>query len=71
MRLVEVLQGDAWSGGGAAADMLDLYRVTCEARECPMLKIDAAYIDAIRARFIELAALWNALPVGQSLTLRM
>ena len=32
-RLVEVIQGDAWSGGNAAtADMLDLYQVTCRAR---------------------------------------
>lgn len=34
-RLVEVMQGDAWSGSGSApADLLDLYRVTCSARQC-------------------------------------
>jgi hypothetical protein len=71
-RLVEVIQGDAWSGGGSdAADMLDLYRVTCAERACPMLPVHASDIDAIRARFTELSAQWDALPVGESLMLRM
>ncbi len=71
-RLVEVIQGDAWSGGGSdAADMLDLYRVTCTERACPMLPVIAVDIDAIRARVAELGAQWNALPVGASLALSM
>ncbi|MGH8234259.1 MAG: hypothetical protein ACREPU_08700 [Rhodanobacteraceae bacterium] len=71
-RLVEVIQGDAWSGGtSSAAEILDLYRVTCSARTCPMLDISEADIDAIRAQFAELTAQWDALPVGQSLTLPM
>jgi len=71
-RLVEVIQGDAWSGGGSdAADMLDLYRVTCTERACPMLPVTAADIDAIRARVAELGAQWDALPIGQSLALSM
>ncbi|HXS72707.1 MAG TPA: hypothetical protein VN725_01580 [Rhodanobacteraceae bacterium] len=71
-RLVEVIQGDAWSGGSSSAsDMLDLYRVTCEERECPMLAVTGADIDAIRARIAELTAQWDALPAGQSLTLSM
>ena len=71
-RLVEVIQGDAWSGGGStAAEMLDLYRVTCTERGCPMLPVHASDIEAIRARFTELSAEWSALPVGGSLTLRM
>jgi len=71
-RLVEVIQGDAWSGGGsAAADMLDLYRVTCTERACPMLPVTAVDIDAIRARVGELSAQWDALPTGQSLALSM
>lgn len=71
-RLVEVIQGDAWSGGASsAADVLDLYRVTCSARACRTLDITEADIDAIRAHFAELTAQWDALPVGQSLTLAM
>jgi len=71
-RLVEVIQGDAWSGGGSdAADMLDLYRVTCTERDCPMLPVTAADIDAIRARVAGLSAQWDALPIGQSLALSM
>lgn len=71
-RLVEVIQGDAWSGGTSpAAEMLDLYRVTCSERECPMLGVSEADIDAIRARVGELTAQWNALAVGQSLAISM
>ncbi|HJP99627.1 MAG TPA: hypothetical protein VJ862_13790 [Rhodanobacteraceae bacterium] len=71
-RLVEVIQGDAWSGGtSSAADMMDFYRVTCEARKCPMLAITEADIDAIRKRIAELTAEWDALAVGQSLALTM
>lgn len=71
-RLVEVIQGDAWSGGNSdATDMLELYRVTCIERECPMLPVDAGDIEAIRARFTELSAEWDVLPIGESLTLRM
>ncbi|MGH9641911.1 MAG: hypothetical protein ACRD3Q_05755, partial [Terriglobales bacterium] len=71
-RLVEVIQGDAWSGGNSpTGEMLDLYRVTCEERACPMLDVGKDDIDAIRARFSELTAQWDAVPVGQSLMLRM
>ena len=71
-RLVEVIQGDAWSGGTSPApEMLDLYRVTCSARACPLLEVDADDIEAIRARMAELDAQWQALAVGQSLRLTM
>jgi hypothetical protein len=71
-RLVEVIQGDAWSGGTAAtADMLDLYQVTCRARECPPLPVADADIDAIRARVAELDLEWKAVPVGQALALEL
>ncbi len=71
-RLVEVIQGDAWSGGESpATDMIDLYRVTCSARTCPMLEVDVDDIEAIRARVAELDAQWQALAVGQSLRLTL
>ena len=69
-RLVEVIQGDAWSGGGSeAAEMLDLYRVTCDARGCPTLDVTAADLDAVRTRMAELTMQWDALPIGRSLAL--
>ena len=49
--------------------MIDLYRVTCAARECPMLAIDAATVLAIRGWIGELTRRWNAVAVGERLTL--
>jgi hypothetical protein len=70
-RLVEVIQGDAWSGGSSPpAEMTDLYRITCEARACPPLPVDAQAIDAIRAEMRRLGEAWSATPVGGTLTLR-
>jgi hypothetical protein len=69
-RLVEIIQGDAWSGGSNdAAAMLDLYRVTCNARACPMLDVEPGDVEAIRTRMAELTAQWNTLAIGQSLSL--
>lgn len=69
-RLVEAIQGDAWSGGDSLADdVLDLYRVTCHARGCAPLAIDAADIDRIRTRLGELTLAWDAVPVGGELAL--
>ncbi|WP_199097932.1 hypothetical protein [Dyella sp. ASV21] len=69
-RLVEVFQADGWAGWGSAAqDMIDLYRVTCSARACPMLPIDGAAIEAVRQCLLELTAQWQAVPVGRALTL--
>ncbi len=69
-RLVEVFQGDAWSGGKSPAqDMLDLYRVTCAARSCPVLDIGAEDIDAVRHELAALDARWLAVPVGGALSL--
>lgn len=71
-RLVEVMQGDAWSGGDSTpAAMRDLYRVTCEARACPMLPVTDADIEAIRACMRDLDARWAEVPVGGSLALRL
>lgn len=70
-RLVEVFQGDGWSGGQTLpAEMIALYRVTCDARGCPPLAIDETAIIAIRARLAELTAAWEAVKVGETLTLR-
>ena len=69
-RLVEVFQGDAWSGGNSPpADILSLYRVTCEARGCPALPVDEATILAVRESIARLTSAWAAVAVGGSLEL--
>lgn len=71
-RLVEVIQGDAWSGGATRpGDMIALYAVTCEARGCPALPIDTDTIIAIRHRVAALTTDWAAVPIGGTLTLTM
>lgn len=71
-RLVEVFQGDAWSGGTSSpAEMLGLYQVTCSARKCPPLQVAPADVLAVRQRIAELEQLWQALPVGQSISLEL
>jgi len=71
-RLVEVFQGDAWSGGDATPeDMLDLYRVTCAARECPPLPVQAQDIVLVREKIEELDAQWQALAIGGSMRLQL
>jgi hypothetical protein len=69
-RLVEVMQGDAWSGGQSAArDLVELYEVTCAARKCPALPVGDAEVDAIRSEIARLDERWQSLPVGGSMEL--
>lgn len=71
-RLVEVIQGDAWSGGdSSASDIIEMYRVTCDARECRPLPVDEASIESVRAAIAELTCRWEAIPVGGSLKLAL
>jgi hypothetical protein len=71
-RLVEVFQGDAWSGAdGGASDIIGLYRVTCDARDCTPLPVDETSIQAVRATIAELTRRWDAIPVGESLVLAL
>jgi len=70
-RLVEVFQADGWSGWGSrAADMLELYLVTCEARHCAPLPLDSADIEAVRAQLLSLTSQWGAVAIGASLVLQ-
>jgi hypothetical protein len=69
-RLVEVFQGDGWSGGQTPAqDMIELYRITCEERRCPMLPVTTRDVDDIRDLIRQLTDEWEALAVGESLSL--
>jgi hypothetical protein len=71
-RLVEVFQGDEWSGGNSSAsDIIEMYRVTCDARECPPLPVDEASIEGVREAIADLTRRWIAVPVGGSLTLAL
>ena len=71
-RLVEVFQGDAWSGGTSpAVDMIELYQVTCRARECAPIPVLPDDILAVRSRIAELDAVWQALSAGQAVTLEL
>ena len=69
-RLVEVFQGDGWSGGATpAAELIEMYRVTCAARACPMLTVDEAAVAQVRAAIADLTRRWATVPVGGSLAL--
>jgi hypothetical protein len=69
-RLVEVLQADGWSGSHASApDLIEMYRVTCDARACAMLDVDETAISTVRAVIADLSRRWAALPVGGVLEL--
>jgi hypothetical protein len=70
-RLVEVFQADGWAGWKSEpVEMLDLYQVTCKARQCDALEIGVGDIEAVRQRILELTALWEAVPVGKFLALQ-
>jgi hypothetical protein len=70
-RLVEVFQADGWSGWNSAPEaMLDLYQVTCNARQNVPLALSTEDIQAVRAQILALTAQWQATPVGESLALQ-
>jgi hypothetical protein len=71
-RLVETVQAEAWAGAPTPdAEFLDLYRLTCDARGDQPLDLDAATLAAIRARLAALTTQWQAVAVGNSLTLSL
>ncbi len=68
-RLVEVMQADANGGFPPPADLIDMYRVTCEARGVAPYPVSETDILAIRAEMARLDRLWRETPAGGSLTL--
>ena len=71
-RLVETLQGDAWSGGGSSgAEILDMYRVTCLARRCHPLALSPQDVAAAREAIQRLGQRWEAVPVQGALELSL
>jgi len=70
-RLVEVFQADGWSGwNSSSTDILDLYQVTCIARQCEPLALQMDDIDSVRETILELTEQWQSVPVGKSLSLQ-
>jgi len=68
--LVEVVQGDQWSGGQTpVTDLIAMYRVTCEARGSSMLDVDEAAIVAVRAAIADLSEKWERVATGGALEL--
>jgi hypothetical protein len=71
-RLVETLQGDAWSGSMAGEqEILEMYQVTCLARECPALPLSQEDVVSARAAIQKLSIEWQAVPVNGTLELRL
>jgi hypothetical protein len=68
-RLVEVLQADAISGYPPAADLIDMYRVTCDARGVEPYPVTEADIEVLREEMARLSHLWAATPAGSTLAL--
>jgi hypothetical protein len=68
-RLVEVMQADAISGFPPAAEMIDMYRVTCDARGVAPYPVSEADIAALRDEMKCLGKLWADVPLGGTLAL--
>jgi hypothetical protein len=48
-----------------------MYFVTCDARECHPLPVDATSIEGIRTAIADLTRRWETIPVGGSLKLEL
>jgi hypothetical protein len=71
-RLVEVFQGDEWSGGNSSAsEIIEIYQLTCTARQCPPLPIDDSAVQAVKATIADLTHRWQIVAIGESLHLEL
>lgn len=69
-RLVEVFQADGWAGWNTPPDdLLEMYRVTCQARQCPPLTVSTDDIESVRQKLLQLTQQWQAIAVGDALIL--
>ncbi|MBB2201950.1 hypothetical protein [Gluconacetobacter tumulisoli] len=68
-RLVECIQAELWSGRGAAAELIALYRLSCAARGHAAFDVSEVEVAAIRREVDDLAIRWAALPIGGSMVL--
>jgi len=70
-RLVEAMQGEAWSGEAATAEVLSLYAIACESWGHAASPVSAGQIDLIRAEMAALGERWDATPVNETMVLRL
>jgi hypothetical protein len=68
-RLVETMQADAWAAPSSPHDLLDLYRLTCEARGHEAIPVEPADIDTIRDEITRLQLRWDEVPIGGTVEL--
>lgn len=69
-RLVEVFQADGWAGWNTPPqDLLDMYRVTCQARQCTPLTVSLDDLESVRQKLLQLTQQWRAVAVGDALVL--
>ena len=60
-----------WGGRVPADELLDAYKLGCEARGHGAVPVSAEDVGAVRTRLDELTNHWRAVPVGGSMTLEM
>jgi len=70
-RLVEAFQAEMWGGRVPADELLDAYRLGCEARGHGAVPVSADDVEAVRTRLDELTVKWNAVPIGGSIPLEI
>jgi hypothetical protein len=70
-RLVEAFQAEMWGGRIAADELLEAYRLGCEARGHGAVPVSAEDVEAVRKRLDELTEQWSAVPVGGSMSLEI
>jgi hypothetical protein len=70
-RLVEAFQAEMWGGRVPADELLDAYRLGCEARGHAAVPVSAEDVEEVRQRLDALTELWSAVPVGESLVLEI
>ena len=70
-RLVEAFQAELWGGRVPAAELLEAYRLGCEARGHGAVAVSVGDVEAVRKRLDDLTAQWSEVPVGESLVLEI
>jgi hypothetical protein len=70
-RLVEAFQAEMWGGRVPAEELLDAYRLGCEARGHAAVPVSAEDVEVVRLRLDSLTEQWSELPVGESLVLEI
>ena len=70
-RLVEAMQGEAWSGEVATDEVLTLYTIACDAWGHAASPVSAVQVDQIRQEIAALSKRWDATPVNGAMVLHL